>query len=162
MSDEMPDIQQILTLLRDAGWREAHLRFGDFELSVSDSPASGVASSSASPPAAPDAVPVESSESAVPHDPSSASPPPPASDAPDGHVVKASSIGVFWRSPQPGAPPFVEVGDVVEPDTTVCILEVMKLMTHVKAGTQGVVRAIHVDNGGMVEFGDALMSIDPR
>lgn len=171
MSDQLPDIQKILTLLRDAGWREAHLRFGDFELSVSDSalPNGSLPTSPAAPtpPVAPPATPTPSAGAAVAETADGvtdqtvgerAAPAEP--DA--GYVVEAASIGVFWRSPQPGAPPFVEVGDTVAPDTTVCILEVMKLMTHVKAGTHGVVRAIHVDNGGMVEYGDALISIDPR
>jgi biotin carboxyl carrier protein len=68
---------------------------------------------------------------------------------------------LFWRSPKPGAPPFVEVGDEVGPDDTVCIVEVMKLMNHVRAGTAGTVRAVHPENGQMVEHGDPLFTIGP-
>ena len=78
-----------------------------------------------------------------------------------GLRVTAPSVGLFWRSPKPGAPPFVEVGDEVRPDDTVCIVEVMKLMNHVRAGVAGTVRAVHPENGQMVEHGDPLFTIEP-
>lgn len=82
----------------------------------------------------------------------------PPSGAPvEGHRVTAPSIGLFWQSPQPGAPPFVEVGQMVGPDDTVCIIEVMKLINHVKAGVTARVLHLAVENGQMVEFGDLLM-----
>jgi biotin carboxyl carrier protein len=80
----------------------------------------------------------------------------------DVSTVLAPSLGLFWRSPKPGAPPFVEVGDRVDADSTVCIVEVMKLMNHVKAGCTGVVTAVHVDNGEMVEYGQPLITIAPE
>jgi acetyl-CoA carboxylase biotin carboxyl carrier protein len=80
---------------------------------------------------------------------------------PDGHRVTSPSLGLFWRSPQPGAPPFVEVGQQVSAEDTVCIVEVMKLMNHVKAGVAGTVVAIPVANGAMVEFGETIVVIDP-
>ena len=55
-------------------------------------------------------------------------------------------VGTFYRAPQPGAPPFVEVGDPVSPGQTLCILEAMKLMNEVKAEHEGIVRAIHKEN----------------
>jgi acetyl-CoA carboxylase biotin carboxyl carrier protein len=90
-----------------------------------------------------------------------ASAPGAAPAAPAGHRVTAPSVGLFWRSPKPGAPPFVEVGDEVRPDDTVCIVEVMKLMNHVRAGVAGTVRAVHPQNGEMVEHGDPLFTIEP-
>lgn len=78
-----------------------------------------------------------------------------------GHSITAPSVGLFWRSPQPGAPPFVDVGQQVEPDDTVCIVEVMKLMNHVKAGVAGTVRAVAVENGDMVEYGQTLFVVEP-
>ncbi len=58
------------------------------------------------------------------------------------HVVVSPSPGIFWRSPEPGAPPFADIGDVVDASATVCIVEVMKLMNHVKAGVSGEVVAV--------------------
>jgi acetyl-CoA carboxylase biotin carboxyl carrier protein len=80
----------------------------------------------------------------------------------DGHLVCAPSLGLFWRSPQPGAPHFVDVGQEVDAEDTVCIVEVMKLMNHVKAGVSGTVMAIEPENGQMVEFGQLLVVVRPH
>ena len=80
----------------------------------------------------------------------------------DGHLVRAPSLGLFWRSPQPGAPQFVDVGQEVDAEETVGIVEVMKLMNHVKAGVSGTVMAIEPANGQMVEFGQLLVVIRPH
>ena len=74
-------------------------------------------------------------------------------------TINAPLLGSFYRSPKPGEPPFIKVGDVVEPNTVVCIIEVMKLMNSVEAGVSGVISAIHVENGEMVEHGQALYSV---
>ncbi|WP_346623717.1 biotin/lipoyl-containing protein [Blastococcus montanus] len=76
------------------------------------------------------------------------------------HRVTSPSVGVFWRAPDPSAPPFVEVGGRVDPDDPVCIIEVMKLFNHVQAGAGGVVRSVEVENGAMVEHGQTLFLID--
>lgn len=75
--------------------------------------------------------------------------------------VTAPSPGTFYRSPAPGEPPYVDVGSVVEPETQVCILEVMKLMNPVHAGVAGRVVEVCRDNGGPVQFGDVLFRIEP-
>ncbi len=71
-------------------------------------------------------------------------------------------IGTFYCAPQPGASPFVEVGQVVEPSTTVCIIEVMKLMNSVSADAHGTVVQILVDDGAQVEAGQPLIALQPR
>jgi acetyl-CoA carboxylase biotin carboxyl carrier protein len=70
-------------------------------------------------------------------------------------------VGTFYRAASPGSPPFVEVGDVVAPGQTLCILEAMKLMNEVKAELEAVVRRIHVENAQPVEFGQALFDLEP-
>ena len=77
------------------------------------------------------------------------------------HAVKAPMVGTFYRAPGPDKPPFVEVGQRVEPDTIVCIIEVMKLMNSIEAGVAGVVKEILVDNGAGVEYGTPLVVIEP-
>ena len=64
-------------------------------------------------------------------------------------------------SPEPGSPPFVEVGDVVAPGQTLCILEAMKLMNEVKADVEAVVRGVHAENAQAVEFGQLLFELEP-
>ena len=118
-------------------------------------PAAPASAPPATPPAAPVAVPPAPDGSAEPRPPAAT----PA--AVTGHRVTAPSVGLFWRAPKPGAPPFVEVGDEVGPDDTVCIVEVMKLMNHVRAGVAGTVLAVHPENGQMVEHGDPLFTVEP-
>lgn len=85
-----------------------------------------------------------------------------AAEVPDGLTgVYPPLPGTFYRSPQPGAPPFVEAGDAVGPDTVVAIIETMKLMNPVHAGAAGTVEAILVDNARPVEAGALLMTIRP-
>jgi oxaloacetate decarboxylase alpha subunit len=80
----------------------------------------------------------------------------------NGYVrVEAPMVGVFYRAPQPGAPPYVEEGDTVAPGQTLCILEAMKLMNEIKAETTGIVRAIHVGNAEPVEYGQLLLELEP-
>jgi oxaloacetate decarboxylase alpha subunit len=80
----------------------------------------------------------------------------------NGYIpVLAPMVGVFYRSPQPGAPPFVEIGDTVAAGQTLCLLEAMKLFNEVKADLDGVVRAVHVDNEEPVEYGQLLFEIEP-
>jgi oxaloacetate decarboxylase (Na+ extruding) subunit alpha len=88
-------------------------------------------------------------------------PPPPAPHADGFTRVEAPMVGVFYRAPQPGAPPFVEEGETVAPGQTLCILEAMKLMNEIKADTAGIVRAIHVGNAEPVEFGQLLFELEP-
>jgi len=75
--------------------------------------------------------------------------------------VESPMVGTFYRASQPGAPPFVEVGDVVGAGQTLCILEAMKLMNEVKAEVEAVVRAVHVENASPVEFGQLLFELEP-
>lgn len=74
-------------------------------------------------------------------------------------VVTAPLLGTFYARSKPGDAPFVKVGDTVEPDSVLCIVEVMKLMNSVTAGCSGVVAAVHADDGQLVEFGQPLFSI---
>jgi oxaloacetate decarboxylase alpha subunit len=90
----------------------------------------------------------------------------PGEDAPsaasNGAVrVESPMVGVFYRASNPGAPPFVEVGDTVTPGQTLCILEAMKLFNELKSETAGTVRSIHVENAEAVEYGQLLFEIDP-
>ncbi|HEV8110176.1 MAG TPA: acetyl-CoA carboxylase biotin carboxyl carrier protein [Burkholderiales bacterium] len=83
----------------------------------------------------------------------------PAADAPagqEGHVVKAPMVGTFYRSSSPDAKPFVEVGHTIKEGDTICIIEAMKLMNEIEADAGGVVKAILVENGQPVEYGQPL------
>lgn len=79
--------------------------------------------------------------------------------APEGHVVKSPMVGTFYRSASPGAKPFVEIGDEVQVGDPLCIIEAMKLMNEIEADQAGVVKAILLENGQPVEYGQALVVI---
>lgn len=81
-----------------------------------------------------------------------------ASD-PNTHEVQSPLLGTFYRSPKPGAPPFVDVGAVVDEDTTVAIIEVMKLMNTVRAGVRGTVTEVLASDGALVEFEQPLLRV---
>ncbi|MFB4304035.1 acetyl-CoA carboxylase biotin carboxyl carrier protein [Actinomadura sp. NTSP31] len=85
----------------------------------------------------------------------------PVGPADPGHAVTAPLVGTFYRSPRPGAAPFVEVGDLVEAGQTVAIVEAMKLMNTIGADVAGRVVEICVDDAAPVEFDQPLMRIEP-
>jgi acetyl-CoA carboxylase biotin carboxyl carrier protein len=84
----------------------------------------------------------------------------PEPTAPPYHNVISPMVGTFYRAPSPDAPPFVEVGDPVRPGQTLCILEAMKLMNELQSEVSGTVRAVLVENGSPVEYGQALFEIE--
>jgi len=77
----------------------------------------------------------------------------------EGHVVKAPMVGTFYRASSPDAKPFVEVGQPIKQGETICIIEAMKLMNEIEADATGVVKAILVENGQPVEYGQPLFVI---
>ncbi|HRE16150.1 MAG TPA: acetyl-CoA carboxylase biotin carboxyl carrier protein [Rhodocyclaceae bacterium] len=80
-------------------------------------------------------------------------------DIPEGHVVKSPMVGTFYRAPSPGAEPFISVGQSVKQGETLCIIEAMKLLNEIEADASGVIKAILVENGQPVEFGEPLFVI---
>lgn len=83
----------------------------------------------------------------------------PAPAVPDGHAVKSPMVGTFYRAPSPEAKAFVEVGQSVSAGDTLCIIEAMKLLNEIEADQGGVIKAILVENGHPVEYGEPLFII---
>jgi acetyl-CoA carboxylase biotin carboxyl carrier protein len=92
-----------------------------------------------------------------------ASPAPPAADSElegvELAVVKSPIVGTLYRAPEPGAPPFVEVGDTVKRGQVLCIIEAMKLMNEIECDCEGEVAVAYVENGQPVQFGDRLFAV---
>jgi acetyl-CoA carboxylase biotin carboxyl carrier protein len=153
------DIKLILSTLQESGYDEAEVIVGDTRIAV----ARGGATLAAAPAPAPAAVPAAAPAAAAPAAAAPAAPAAPAPTAldPADTVVTAPSVGVFWRAPEPGAAPFVEVGSTVAVGDTIGIVEVMKLMSNIAADVAGTVTAVHADNAQGVEFGTPLVSIRP-
>ena len=168
MSSSLDAIRRVVEAFERSDWSEIDVRSGDVRVHLATgAPPHSPASTSA--PAAPPATSTtsdgpapegagEDRDAAAPDRPSTASAPALPTGA---HVVVAPSPGILWRSPEPGAPPFADIGDVVEASATVCIVEVMKLMTHVKAGVGGEIVAVCVENGVAVQKGEPLFAIAP-
>lgn len=84
---------------------------------------------------------------------------PPAVAEPVGHAVKSPMVGTFYRSPSPGSPAFAEIGQAVTKGQTLCIIEAMKLLNEIESDASGVIKAILVENGQPVEYGQPLVII---
>jgi acetyl-CoA carboxylase biotin carboxyl carrier protein len=172
----LTELRSILREIEDAGWEYARVEIDGVSLVVSSDPGlasdegagrrTGTARATAPVDGAGEPAPPATTSHAEPAAPAAAPAPPdaaPPAAAAEGPVetITSPTIGLFWRSPKPGAPPFVGVGDTVAAGDTVCIIEVMKLMTHVASPVDGTVRAIHMENGSMVQHGTALVDIEP-
>jgi acetyl-CoA carboxylase biotin carboxyl carrier protein len=84
----------------------------------------------------------------------------PAPVEPEGHAVKSPMVGTFYRSAAPGAKPFVDVGSTVSVGDTICIIEAMKLMNEIECDKAGVIKAIMVESGQAVEYGQPMFMIE--
>lgn len=80
-------------------------------------------------------------------------------EAPEGHIVKSPMVGTFYRAPSPGAKSFVDVGQTVNAGDTLCIIEAMKLLNEIESDESGVIKAVLVENGQPVEYGEPLFVI---
>lgn len=153
-------IKELISLVGDKGIEELELATGEFQLRIVGR-------------RQPTQVFSAPSEASVAVAPVSGAPTPlpvvaaaPAAVAPEDQDAKykkitAPMVGTFYRSPSPESPPFIEVGDRVDEDTVMCIIEAMKLMNEIKAETRGVVRKVLVENGKPIEYGQPMFAIEP-
>jgi acetyl-CoA carboxylase biotin carboxyl carrier protein len=146
---DLRKLKKLIDLVQESGIAELEITEGEEKVKIVKG---GNVSVSAVAPV--HVAPIEA-RAAVP----AAAAPAPAAEAPagqEGHVVKAPMVGTFYRSPSPDAKAFVEVGQTVKEGDTICIIEAMKLMNEIEADASGVVKAILVENGQPVEYGQAL------
>jgi acetyl-CoA carboxylase biotin carboxyl carrier protein len=94
--------------------------------------------------------------------PESVAPPAPQGDAKGIVLIKSPMVGTFYSAPDPESPPFVKVGDHIGPETTVCIVEAMKVFNQIPAETSGRIITVLAENGAPVEFGQPLFKVDTR
>jgi acetyl-CoA carboxylase biotin carboxyl carrier protein len=159
LSDD--DVREILRIIDESDLAELQIETEGFSLYVRKGGGDAEASGRPRVRSVSDSAPARQAPGA-PN--ASASPPAPAepADDSDGAVtIPAPMLGTFYRAEAPGKPPFVEVGDKVEPDTIVCIIEVMKMMNSVPAGVSGTVAEVIADNAQLVEYGAPLFRVEP-
>jgi acetyl-CoA carboxylase biotin carboxyl carrier protein len=160
------DIDALIEIFESSKWDEMHLEIDGFEFYLSTDPkARRPGHRSPEGPSGAHSTPARNAvgdpvvETAGKQAPSA----PPQEVAVPGHwvAVKAPNLGTFYRAPKPGAPAFVEIGQAVEKETEICLIEVMKLFTTLKAGVKGTLRQVCVKDAVMVEHGDVLFYIEP-
>src|SRR5262245_9496477 len=157
---ELADIKQILELMREHDLAEFEIERDGLKVRIRKSGASVAFVPQAAPlMPAPGVVPVP----LPPAGPSASSPPPATgpedTDAMNLGVIKSPIVGTFYRSSEPGAPSFVEVGDTVKKGQVLCIIEAMKLMNEIESECDGEIVKVYVENGKPVQFGDRLFAV---
>ena len=165
------DVREILRIIDESALAELHIETEGFSLHVVRG---GAAAAAAGLPGGRRSVSGSGADRA--RGQAEAAAPAPAADTPalaedpadvgpgeaDGPAtITAPMLGTFYRAEAPGQPPFVEVGKRVEPDTTVCIIEVMKMMNSVPAGVSGTIAEVVAENAQLVEYGQPLFRVEP-
>lgn len=147
-------IKKLIELLEDSDVSEIEIVEGEESVRIARS--SGVAPAPAAAPAPPPAAYAPAAA------PAAAAPAAAAADdlMPPGTIMESPMVGTFYRSSSPTAKAFVEVGQSVNKGDTVCIIEAMKIMNQIEAEISGTVRAILVEDGQPVEYGEPLIVID--
>lgn len=169
MTIDLEELAAVIRLLKDADFSEFNYSRGDTVLQVRRGELTGLplsapvaAAAPAPAPAAPAAAPAPAAAVPVAPAPAQQQAAPPATTASvdmPGLKVRTPLLGTFYSAAKPGEKPFVRVGDRVEPDTVVCIVEVMKLMNSITAGVSGVVAAMHARDGDLVEHDQVLFTV---
>ena len=149
---DLRKLKTLIDLVQNSGISELEISEGEEKIRIAKHLTAPPATSMVSMPMAAPAV-----HAAVAPAPTPAAAPTPAQA--EGHVMKAPMVGTFYRSSGPDAAPFVEVGQAVKTGDTLCIIEAMKLMNEIEADISGVIKAIQVENGQAVEYGQPMFVI---
>ena len=152
-------IRRLVELMNEHELSEMDLRQGDMRIQLRRA-TEPVFSGPAAPPAAP-VVP----RPVAPAEPAKAAAPPPAESVQtEAHIalIKSPMVGTFYSASDPDSSPYVKVGDPVGPDTTVCIVEAMKVFNEIPAEVSGKIVAVLLENGEPVEFGQPMFKVDTR
>jgi len=150
---DLRKLKKLIDLVEESGISELELTEGEEKVRISRQPAGGQVQY------APTYMAQPMMQAAAAAAPAPAAAEASAAPAIEGHVVKSPMVGTFYRSPSPDAKPFVEVGATVSAGDTICIIEAMKLLNEIEADKGGVIKAILVENGHPVEYGEPLFII---
>jgi acetyl-CoA carboxylase biotin carboxyl carrier protein len=160
---DFDDIERILALMRQHDLAEFEMEREGLKLRVRKTQTGFLpaVAPAALPPAGAVASPAiaASAASALPATPLSASPVDLDETAVELAIVKSPIVGTFYRSPEPGAASFVEIGEYVKKDQVLCIIEAMKLMNEITSEYEGEVATVYVENGKPVQYGERLFAI---
>ncbi len=144
---DLRKLKKLIDLVEQSGIAELEITEGEERVRIARVGAQGPAQIIAPPVAAGQQVTVPAAVASA------------AGVEPEGHVVKSPMVGTFYRAPSPNAQAFVEVGSQIKEGETLCIIEAMKLLNEIESDKTGVVKAILIENGQPVEFGEPLFVI---
>jgi acetyl-CoA carboxylase biotin carboxyl carrier protein len=150
---DLRKLKTLIDLVQQSGIAELEITEGEEKVRISRFGGAAAPVVMAPPPPAAVMPAAEAGETAA------AAPAEAAGAESEGHALKSPMVGTFYRSAAPGGKPFVEVGSAVKSGDTVCIIEAMKLLNEIEADRDGVIKAILVDNGQPVEYGQPLFII---
>jgi acetyl-CoA carboxylase biotin carboxyl carrier protein len=148
-------IRRLIELMNDHDLQEMDLRQGDMRIQLRRAGETVVAGGPALVPQAAPAPAVAPAPAPAPSAPAEK----PVAEDPNGAVIKSPMVGTFYATPDPDSDPYVKVGDPVGKDTTVCIVEAMKVFNEIQAEVAGTITAVLVENGEPVEFGQPLFKV---
>jgi acetyl-CoA carboxylase biotin carboxyl carrier protein len=149
---DLRKLKKLIDLVQESGIAELEITEGEEKVKIVKGGEASVTPLAPVTPEAPKPAAVAASAPATPA-------PPPAEPVAEGHVLKAPMVGTFYRSASPESKAFVEVGQSIKAGETVCIIEAMKLMNEIEADATGIIKAILVENGQPVEYGQPLFII---
>jgi acetyl-CoA carboxylase biotin carboxyl carrier protein len=160
MSMDLRKLKTLIDLVAESGIAEIEVTEGEDKVRIVKYAPQPAAAPAAMPmpmiaaPLVAAATPGAGNNAAAPAAPAAA-----PAELPKGSIVKSPMVGTFYRSPSPGASPFIEVGQAVKPGDTLCIIEAMKLLNEIEAEVAGEVKEVLVENGQAVEYGQPLFVI---
>lgn len=146
-------VKKLIELLEESNIAELEIHEGEESVRISRTGQAAQVVTAAPVAAAPTAPAQAPTEAAAPAESATET-------VPSGHKVISPMVGTFYRAPSPGASPFVEVGQTVSAGETLCIIEAMKLLNQIEADKAGTIKAILVENGEPIEYGQALFVIE--
>ena len=152
---DLRKLKKLIDLVEESGIAELEITEGEEKVRIVKSSAAPAAPMAFAPPPPAQPTPAPASAPAL----AAASAEEAQAAAPEGHAVKSPMVGTFYRTPSPDAKAFVEVGQIVKEGETICIIEAMKLMNEIECDKSGTVKAILVENGQPVEYGQPLFII---
>jgi acetyl-CoA carboxylase biotin carboxyl carrier protein len=151
---DLRKLKKLIDLVQESGIGEIEITEGEEKVRICRQPASSpqvlMTAAPMQMPMAAGAAPAVAAPAAEP----------PKPEEPVGHTLKSPMVGTFYRAPSPGAPAFVEVGQAVTKGQTLCIIEAMKLLNEIESDVAGTIKAILVENGQPVEYGQPLFLIE--
>jgi acetyl-CoA carboxylase biotin carboxyl carrier protein len=154
---DLRKLKTLIDLVAESGIAEIEVTEGEDKVRIVKHAPTLVAAPAAAPP-----VQTVLAGAAAPPAPTPAAAPtiaPTVAEPAQGNIVKSPMVGTFYRSPSPGAKVFIEIGQLVKPGDTLCIIEAMKLLNEIEAEVAGEVKEILVENGQPVEYGQPLFVI---